>query len=101
MAAFVKHVHQHLTHRHHHSHRTTFQQEQEAPAAWDKAAVRSHDASGGKEEGEGEGDGEGEGEAPEAVVGAVLTVGCFDLTHRGHKVLIDRLLAMGDVISVG
>ena len=93
MAAFVKHLHQHLTHRHHHSHRTTSQQEQAAPAAWDKAAVSSYDASGGK--------GEGEGEALEAVVGAVLTVGCFDVTHRGHKVLIDRLLAMGDVISVG
>jgi len=32
---------------------------------------------------------------------AALTVGCFDVFHRGHKALIDRLMAMGDVISVG
>ena len=32
---------------------------------------------------------------------AALTVGCFDVFHRGHKTLIDRLRGMGDVISVG
>lgn len=32
---------------------------------------------------------------------AALTVGCFDVCHRGHKNLIDRLLTMGDVVSVG
>lgn len=83
MAAIIKHLHQHLTHRHvqKRARPAPASSPQAAPAAWDSKDAVS-------------------GEAPEAI-GAALTVGCFDVTHRGHKVLIDRLMAMGDVVSVG
>jgi bifunctional ADP-heptose synthase (sugar kinase/adenylyltransferase) len=84
MAAVVKHLEHHLTHRHNKKTGDTPSSTYAAPAAWDKSAAAA-------------------GDAPKAAAGAsaALTVGCFDVCHRGHKVLVDRLLAMGDVVSVG
>ena len=34
------------------------------------------------------------------VVGG-MTVGCFDVFHRGHKALIEKLMSISDIVSIG
>ena len=40
------------------------------------------------------------GDVGDVVTGG-MTVGCFDVFHRGHNALIERLMSISDVVSIG